>query len=151
MAKQRPIGDEAFFLSYAAGKDWREQIWLRQRSLDQPYLFCHNNPVVFYDADGCIAPVLIFSVGKAISHGILACYSCSKLYKCLGTAKDYAKTAADGFSDPEAYLKWLNAAKPGSECVPLAKDCGVNVIQLGVWLGARFLILRYNALNPIVE
>jgi RHS repeat-associated protein len=146
-----PLGDIAFLSSFAAGKSWKERTWLKERALDQPYVFCQNDPVVVYDADGCVAPLLIFSVGKAASHAILACYSCSKLYKCLDTAKDYAKRAADGFEEPEDYLNWLNGAKPGSECVPLAKDCGVNVIQVGAWLGARFLILRYEALNPIVK
>jgi len=53
--------------------------------------------------------------------------------------------------EPEDYLRWLNAAKPGSECTELAKGCGVSVIKLTCWVGARFLVLRYKALNPIVK
>ena len=114
------------------------------------YTFTHNNPVNYYDVDGCVAPVLIFSIGNAVNNAILACYYCYHLKKCLGTAHDYAQRAAKGM-DPEDYLSWLNAAKPGSECAELARGCGVSVIKLVCWVGARFLVLRYEALNPIVK
>jgi RHS repeat-associated protein len=114
------------------------------------YAFVHNNAVDYFDIDGSVAPILIFSVGKAISHGILACYYCYHLKKCLGTAYEYAQSAAKRM-EPDAYLEWLKAAKPGSECAELAKGCGVNVIKLAAWVGARFLILRYDVLNPIVK
>jgi len=67
---------------------------LRGRQLnllgDGPNLctFTHNNPVNYYDVDGCVAPVLIFSIGNAINNGILACYYCYQLKKCLETAHD---------------------------------------------------------------
>ena len=144
------LGEEAFFVTYAAGKNSREQRWLRERSLDPSYLFCQNNPIVYYDGDGCVAPVLIFSIGNAINNGILACYYCYQLKKCLGTAHEYSQRAAQGM-EPEDYLEWLKAAKPGSECTELAKGCGVSVIKLTCWVGARFLVLRYEVLNPIVK
>ena len=68
----------------------------------------------------------------------------------MGSTSDYAQRAAEGM-EPEDYLRWLNAAKPGSECTELAKGCGVSVIKLTCWVGARFLVLRYKALNPIVK
>lgn len=51
-----PIGDEAFFTSYAAGKITREQNWIRERTLDQAYIFNHNSPIGTYDIDGAIIP-----------------------------------------------------------------------------------------------
>jgi len=144
------LGEEAFFLAYIARKNYGEQRWLRMRSLDPAHVFCQNNPIVCYDGDGCVAPVLIFSVGNAIKNGILACYYCYHLNKCLETAREYSKRAAQAM-ESEAYLEWLNAAKPGSECAELAEGCGVSVIKLTCWLGARILILRYEVLNPIIK
>lgn len=52
-----PIGDEAFFAAYAAGKSPRERIWIRERSLDQSYLFSHNSPIGTHDVDGALIPL----------------------------------------------------------------------------------------------
>jgi RHS repeat-associated protein len=64
-----PLGEEVFFVNYAGERNSKERRWLRERALDPAYVFCQNNSVVYSDRDGCVAPVLIFSIGKPSTTG----------------------------------------------------------------------------------
>ena len=110
----------------------------------QLYGFVHNDPMNQVDADGRVAVIPIFFYGNAIGNIGIACYSCKKLNECLETSRDYTIRAGERL-DPEEFQEWLRIAKPGSECVGLAKDCGVRVISATFWVAGRLLILKYMA------
>jgi hypothetical protein len=55
------------------------------------------------------------------------------------------KAAQYANQDPEGYLEWLKAAKPGAECAPLLTACGKDVLMIVVWFGGKYILLKYNA------
>jgi RHS repeat-associated protein len=115
--------------------------WDEEKNL---YGFVHNDPMNLVDADGRVPVVAMFFYGNAIGNIGIACYSCKKLDECLETAKKYTQRAGEKL-DPEKFQEWIRAAKPGSECIGLAEDCGVRVISATFWVAGRLLILRYLA------
>jgi hypothetical protein len=128
----------------SASSGGNREAWLVEEA--NLYGFVRNDPIDKIDADGRFVPVLlIFSTGKAISNGILACYDCYQLSQCEKRTKELIDKAAKGITDPEEYLKWLNAAKPGAECAPLLAACGKDVLMVAVWAGGRYLLLKYYA------
>jgi len=106
--------------------------------------FVHNDPMKLVDADGRAPVVAMFFYGNAIGNIGIACYSCKKLDECLESAKKHTRRAGEKL-DPEKFQEWIRAAKPGSECIGLAEDCGVRVISAIFWVSGRLLILRYLA------
>jgi hypothetical protein len=47
-----PLGDEVFLKSYSAGRDLRQQVWLRSESLQPSYVFTGNQPITSSDCFG---------------------------------------------------------------------------------------------------
>ncbi len=140
-----PLSDLAFYNNYTAAISDPERLsYVHSQSLNNPYLALLNDAVGHSDPDGAVPALLIFGVGRVISSGILACYNCSHCYKCLKTAKDYGERAANGM-EPDRYFAWVAAAKPGSECMSICADCGLNVLEVVVWVGGRYLVLKYYA------
>ena len=104
------------------------------------YAFCQNDPISLFDGDGRFPPViLIFTFGRGISHGILACYDCRQCLKCKGRAQELLDkyVAALNKADAEQSAKlaeWLKAAQPGAECAPLCGDCLKEGVLFAKWM-----------------
>lgn len=49
-----PIGEEAFLAAYVAGRPWREQLRIRDESLQPSYVYLANDPIASIDSLGLL-------------------------------------------------------------------------------------------------
>ena len=110
------------------------------------YAFVNNDSVNKFDVLGNVPYFKIITIGNSINNGILACYNCYLLEQCLDRVKKYAEQRRKyKEKDHEKYIKWVLTVKPGAECIPLATECGIRMIKVAVWLGTKYLVLKYYA------
>ncbi|MDD4406059.1 MAG: RHS repeat-associated core domain-containing protein, partial [Parabacteroides sp.] len=133
------------YYSPALGR-WMSRDPIEEKGGLNLYGFYNNDPINKSDVLGNVPYFQIIAVGNSINNGILACYNCYHFNKCIDRVIQYADKRRKYYEkDPEKYYEWLMIAKPGQECSPLAAECGVRAIKVVVWLGSRYLVLKYYA------
>jgi hypothetical protein len=132
------MGDTAFLRMFSKGKSAEERQRLREVSLGPPYLACDNDMLGQIDPDGrepITVAITVYTIGRGISHLILACYNCRQAYQCNERATALMNHAASLFDDGYDFQNWLRTTRPGSECAELWADCGKEAL-----LGAKWIV-----------
>jgi hypothetical protein len=87
-----------------------------------------------------------WSIGRAISHAILAGVYLKYFNECWDRATKFAQSVVKDLK-PTAAVNFLKNAKPGTECAQVCSEAGVHALWATVWVTCNVVVKYGITLN----